>query len=287
MAKAVAPTLEAEAPVAPTLEAEISLAPTLEAETSVAPTLEAESSVAPAPEATVDRILRGGGRSFGGYRSRGSFGGFPGGGWGGRAFGGLLGGFGGRGGWGGMRGVRSGAAPGRAFTRATVSTYSRGYAPLRGGAPGGRGGWGAYGGKAILAGSVAAYGGWGASAAAGVASIAGMVGQDGGPTMVVGVLGLQRGVGAARLPTRGGISARRMGLALGRPAWRFDRLRRLGWLADLWDGTCGLAPGPAWYWRAATGSRQPIRHTCIRFPPTNIHSMTMGISMAMLNPVTP
>ena len=61
-----------------------------------------------------------------------------------------------------MRGVRSGVVPGRAFTRATVSTYSRGYAPLRGGAPGGRGGWGAYGGKAILAGSVAAYGGWGA-----------------------------------------------------------------------------------------------------------------------------
>jgi hypothetical protein len=57
MAKAVAPTLEAEAPVAPTLEAEISLAPTLEAETSVAPTLEAESSLAPTPEATVDRIL--------------------------------------------------------------------------------------------------------------------------------------------------------------------------------------------------------------------------------------
>jgi hypothetical protein len=41
--------------------------------------------------------------------------------------------------------------------------------------------------------------------------MAGMVGQDGGPTMVVGVLGLQRGVGAARLPMRGGIS----GLAYG------------------------------------------------------------------------
>ena len=53
-------------------------------------------------------------------------------------------------------------SPGGRGTRATVSTYSRGNAPLRGGAPAGRGGWAAYGGKAILAGSLAAYGGWGA-----------------------------------------------------------------------------------------------------------------------------
>jgi hypothetical protein len=53
-------------------------------------------------------------------------------------------------------------------------------------------------------------------------------------------------------------------------------------------GICGLAPGRAWSWRAATGWGRPIRRMCIRFPPTNIHSMTMGIlSMIMLNPVTP
>ena len=45
MAKAVVPTVEAEASVAPTLEVEASVVPTLEAEASVAPTLEVEASV--------------------------------------------------------------------------------------------------------------------------------------------------------------------------------------------------------------------------------------------------
>jgi hypothetical protein len=43
------------------------------------------------------------------------------------------------------------------------------------------------------------------------AACTGMVGQDGGPTMVVGVRGLERGVGAARLSTPVGI----FGLAYG------------------------------------------------------------------------
>ena len=216
----------------------------------------------------------GGGRSFGSFHGpRGSL---SGGGWGGRAFGGLLDGFGGRGGWGGkgMRGVHSGVVPGRAGTRATVSTYSRGSAPLRGSAPAARGGWAAYGGKAILAGSVAAYGGWGAYRG----GWGGVYGRDGWP----GGWADYGGWGA--WPGAWGWGGWPGGWDCLTADWRFV-VRRPG---SFGIGICGPAPWPAWYWRAAMGWRRPIRHTCIRFPPMNIHSMTMGIlSMAMLNPLTP